>query len=108
MNNTPLKSPKPSRAPRRHDRPLPLWPRVLLLATGWVLVVVGVAGLVLPGVQGILTLFAALALLSAGSATAHRWIRGCFGRWPKGWKRVEKLRRRVRHWLHRDSHPPRP
>jgi len=80
---------------------------MLLLATGWVLVVVGVAGLILPGVQGILTLFVALALLSAGSATAHRWIRGWFGRWPKGWRRIEKLRRRVRRWLHPmsgDSH----
>jgi len=60
------------------------------------------------GSTGVLTLLVAAALLSAGSATAHRWIRGCFGRWPKGWKRIEKFRRRLRRWFHRDPDEPRP
>jgi uncharacterized membrane protein YbaN (DUF454 family) len=105
LNTAPEKT---TRTPGRHDKPLPFWPRVLLLAAGWVLFVVGIAGLILPGIQGVLTLLVAAALLSAGSATAHRWIRSRFRRWPKGWKRIEKFRRRLRRWFHRDPDEPRP
>jgi uncharacterized membrane protein YbaN (DUF454 family) len=72
---------------------------VLLLAVGWGLVLLGLAGLVLPGLQGFLTLLAAAACLSAGSATVHGFLRERFRRWPKGWRRMEKGRKRLHGWL---------
>ena len=87
------------RPPKGSYPPLSLAVRVLLLAVGWALVLLGLAGLVLPGLQGFLTLLAAAACLSAGSATAHRFLRERFRRWPKGWRRLEKGRRRLHGWF---------
>ena len=70
--------------------------RAFLFFAGWLLVVVGVAGLVLPGIQGVITIVAGLAVLSVVSRTAHSWIRRALSRWPKLLKRVERLRRKVR------------
>lgn len=75
--------------------PLSLTTRVLLHTVGWVLVAVGVAGLVLPGIQGVLTGALGLALISVASQTVHRWLRGRFRRWPKAWRRMERFRRRI-------------
>lgn len=75
--------------------PLSLTTRVLLHTVGWVLVAVGVAGLVLPGIQGILTGALGLALISVASQTVHRWLRERFRRWPKAWRRMERFRRRI-------------
>lgn len=83
-----------ARRPRRHH--LSRWMRVLLFGVGWVLVVVGVAGLVLPGIQGIITILAGLAVLSVVSRRAHGWVRRVLSRWPRLRKRVERLRWRVR------------
>jgi hypothetical protein len=85
-------------AARRHE-PLPLGPRIFLLVTGWLLVVIGIAGLVLPGLQGFLTLLAAAAFLSAGSTAVHGFLRERFRRWPKGWRRMERWRRKLVSWL---------
>jgi len=75
--------------------------RAFLFVTGWLLVFVGVAGLVLPGIQGIITILAGLAVLSVVSRTAHGWVRRALSRWPGLRKRVERLRRRVRHRFRR-------
>jgi hypothetical protein len=83
---------------KRHG-PLPLGPRIFLLVTGWLLVVIGIAGLVLPGLQGFLTLLAAAAFLSAGSSAVHGFLRERFRRWPKGWRRMERWRRKLVSWL---------
>ena len=87
---------------RRHVSHLPDQPtttRVLLLVRGWVLVLVGVAGLVLPGIQGILTIVFGAALLSLVSYNALAVLRWCFRPWPHGWRRMLKMRRRIYHWL---------
>lgn len=82
-------------------RPLPLWVRCLVLVVGWVVLLVGVAGLVLPGIQGIATILAGLAILSVSSELAHRWMRRALQRWPKLSRRVESFRTRIHNWLHR-------
>lgn len=87
---------------RRRGRRLPplSWPtRLILLGLGWILVTVGVAGLVLPGIQGILTIVLGVAILSLGSETIHGWLRRVFQRWPRGWRRVERMRNRIHRWL---------
>ncbi|MEO8502713.1 MAG: PGPGW domain-containing protein [Acidobacteriota bacterium] len=79
--------------------PLSLPVRIALLILGWALVVIGVVGLVLPVIQGWLTLFAGFAVLSIVSQSFHRFLRRRFHGWPKGWRRMEKLRRRLGRYL---------
>jgi|GEM_PF-3184888 hypothetical protein len=75
---------------------LALWMRALLFLVGWLLVLVGIAGLVLPGIQGLLTLVAGAAMLSLVSEIAYKVLRWSFQKWPRGWRRVSKWRRRLR------------
>jgi fatty acid desaturase len=86
---------------RRPHRPLPLWLRVVVLLVGWVVLLVGVAGLVLPGIQGILTILLGAAILSVASELAHKWMRQGLKRWPKVWDRVEGFREKIYTRLHR-------
>lgn len=48
--------------------------RILLEITGWTFVVLGIAGLFLPVLQGILFLLVGLTILSAEYHWARRWI----------------------------------
>jgi len=88
--------PKPSPG----GQSLPLWVHVAVLTVGWIVILVGVAGLVLPG-PGVLTILAGLAILSVSSELAHRWMRRALQRWPKLSHRVESFRTRLHDWLHR-------
>ena len=81
--------------PRFQRLPLPLWLRVTVLTAGWVLILVGILGLFLPVLQGGLSLFIGFALLSIASQTMHLWLRGLMGRWPRAWRQLERMRRRV-------------
>jgi uncharacterized membrane protein YbaN (DUF454 family) len=96
-------APDPEAVPLRH-RPLPLWLRVTVLVVGWLVLLVGVAGLVLPGIQGIATILAGLAILSVASELAHRWMRRSLQRWPKLAERVERFRDKLHARLHRLAH----
>lgn len=82
--------------PRFRATPLPLWLRVIVLVVGWALILIGILGLFLPVLQGGLSLALGFALLSVASQTVHLWLRGLMGRWPRLWRRMEKLRRRFR------------
>jgi len=86
---------------RRFQRPLPLWLRVVVLLVGWVVLLVGVAGLVLPGIQGVVTILLGAAILSVASELAHQWMRKTLQRWPKVWNRVEGFRNKIHDRLHR-------
>jgi len=95
---------KPPMRRRRQGKALarlPLGVRVALMVIGWALVAIGIAGLILPGIQGILTLLLGAAVLSLVSQRVHNGLRRLFRRWPKGWRRLEKLRRK----LHRKLSP---
>jgi len=83
--------------------PLPPWLRVVVLVVGWLVLLVGLAGLVLPGIQGIATILIGLAILSVASATAHRWMRRALQRWPRAWQRIDRLRETISDLLHRRS-----
>lgn len=84
----------------RAHRPLPLWLRILLLLIGWIVVLVGVAGLVLPGIQGIATILIGAAILSVASEIAYEWMRWALRRWPWLWDRMERFRDRIHNKLH--------
>ena len=99
---------KKIRLPRHHRMrfqrlPLPTWLRVSVITLGWLMILLGIAGLFLPILQGGLTLALGFALLSIGSQTMHLWFRGLMGRWPRIWRRLEKLRRKIHFRLHRAS-----
>lgn len=83
--------------PRRQHAPLALWVRLLLLGLGWFLLLVGVAGLVLPGIQGILTMLLGAAILSIASETVYRLLKRLLhDRWPGMWSRLDRFRERWR------------
>ena len=83
----------------RSPRKLPYFGRVLAWILAWILLIVGLAGLVLPGLQGILTLALSATMFSLTSARAHEWLRSAFRPWPKGWRRVVKVRRTLERWF---------
>ncbi|HVR28776.1 MAG TPA: hypothetical protein VMS86_04515 [Thermoanaerobaculia bacterium] len=82
------------RLPRtfRSPRKLPYLGRVVAGILAWILLVIGLAGLVLPGVQGVLTLALSATMFSLTSTRAHERLRSAFRPWPKGWRRVIKVR----------------
>lgn len=90
-------------APRRFPDIPALSPsaRILLLILGWTLVVLGLIGLVLPGLQGVLTLALGAAALSLVSRSMLNALRYVFRPWPKGWQAVLRTRRRVQYWIGR-------
>ncbi|MCB1008557.1 MAG: hypothetical protein KDB94_06650 [Acidobacteria bacterium] len=91
-----MKPRRPRHERRRYQRlPLPVWVRVLVLVAGWALVLIGIAGLFLPIIQGGLSLVLGFALLSIASQTVHLWLRRLMGRWPGAWKRLERFRRKL-------------
>lgn len=90
-----------STARRRTGNGLPLWLRITLIGVAAVLLAIGIAGLFLPGLQGILTILLGLALLSLVSRRTHRLLRWSLRPWPGLRKRVERMRHRSHRWLHR-------
>ncbi len=73
--------------------------RLLLLILGWALILLGLAGLVLPGLQGILTLVLGAAALSLVSRSMLNALRYLFRRWPKAWRIILRTRRRGQYWI---------
>ena len=80
---------------------LPLTTRIVLFLIGWSLVLIGVAGLALPGIQGILTILIGAAILSVASETVYRLLKKLFQRWPRLWERIDRFRHRVHDRLSR-------
>ncbi|MEL7061654.1 MAG: hypothetical protein AAGN46_16630 [Acidobacteriota bacterium] len=62
---------------------------------GWVLIVLGLAGLILPILQGILFLVLGSAMLSLVDDRAFALTRRLFARWPGGWLNLLRVRRRM-------------
>ena len=95
------------RRPEKHRhhlpqlRPLPLWLRIGLLFIGWLIILVGIAGLVLPGIQGILPIVVGAAILSVASERAYRAIRYVVKRWPSIHDRLDRFRERLHDKLSR-------
>ena len=89
--------------PRRYPDvpPLSVGARVSLLILGWTLIVLGLLGLVLPGLQGVLTLVLGAAALSLVSRATLNALRYLFKPWPQGWRILLRTRRRVQYWIGR-------
>lgn len=79
--------------------PLPWSVRLLVLFVGGVLIAIGLAGLFLPGIQGIVTIALGLAVMSLVSDRVHRQLTRLVERWPTVHDKVERFRRRAHGWL---------
>lgn len=105
-----LNHPEPLREPlpleiRVTPRPrLSMAVRAGIFIVGWLLILVGVAGLVLPGIQGIATILVGAALLSLDNEFFYRSLRRLLARWPRVWHKIEHFREKSHDWIHRTFH----
>lgn len=67
--------------------------RVLLIATGWGMILVGLAGMVLPIMPGIPFAAAGLLILSSEYVWAHQLIRRLRARFPKAFRKMGRYSR---------------
>lgn len=88
---------------RRRLASLPPRTRIAVFLLGWLLILVGVAGLVLPGIQGVVTLVAGAAVLSLVSEITYNWLRLLLARWPRLWRKIEAFRLKVYRRLAREQ-----
>ena len=76
-------------------QPLSIGARIVLILVGWLVLLVGLAGLVLPGIQGIITILLGAAILSAASDRVHSWTKTALSRWPWLTVKLDALRHRL-------------
>lgn len=79
--------------------------KIVLQMSGWALLVLGVAGLFLPFLQGILFIFAGLVILSSQYHWARRLMERVRQRYPKTGERVDEFLQKLKNWLHLDRDP---
>jgi hypothetical protein len=91
----------PQRISPENRPPMPLGVRIAIFVVGWLLILIGVAGLVLPGIQGVFTIVVGAALISLDNELVYRGLRRVFQRWPKIWDRIERFREKAHDWIHR-------
>lgn len=75
--------------------------RILVLGLGWLFILLGIAGLFLPILQGILFLLIGLVLLSYESRMVRRFLAYLRLRYPKLSSKIQLARWTVRHWWRR-------
>jgi uncharacterized membrane protein YbaN (DUF454 family) len=73
--------------------------RVLILSIGSAFILLGIAGLFLPFLQGILFLIVGLVILSKESKAAHRILERWRERHPELHSKVEALKKRLKRRL---------
>ena len=81
-------------------KPTPAVWRAVKVVAGTCLLVLGVAGLFLPILQGVLFLFLGLALLATESRRARGVVVALKRRYPGPWKHAEELKARVSKLMH--------
>jgi uncharacterized protein len=77
--------------------------RILILITGWSFIVLGIAGLFLPFLQGVLFLFVGLIILSSEYVWAHRLLTKLKERFPKLGRAADHATEKAKAWLRRIS-----
>ena len=75
--------------------------RILILSLGWLFIILGIAGLFLPVLQGIFFLFIGVFLLSRESETVHRQVEKLRERYPRFGHYMDKAGEKVREWKKR-------
>jgi uncharacterized membrane protein YbaN (DUF454 family) len=80
--------------------------RVLLVVVGWAFILLGIAGLFLPVLQGILFLLIGLVILSSEYVWAHRLLHRLGERFPTLHSAIENAKQRAQGWMHREPKDP--
>ena len=75
--------------------------RALLLVLGWVFVLVGIAGLFLPILQGVLMILIGLFILSSEYVWAHHLLQKVKARYPKLAGKAEQAKEKSAEWMRR-------
>ena len=75
--------------------------RMVVLALGWMFILLGVAGLFLPILQGILFLLIGLIILSTEYVWAHHLLHRLRERFPGVTQYAERAQERAHLWLRR-------
>ncbi|MGB5160235.1 MAG: hypothetical protein WBO69_14065 [Thermoanaerobaculia bacterium] len=78
-----------------HIPSLPLVTRMVLLGLSWICLILGLAGLLLPGLQGVLLLLLGMALMSVASDTVHGWMERALHRYPRLQERLQRFRDKI-------------
>ncbi len=73
--------------------------KVGLLIVGWLFIILGIAGLFLPILQGVLFILIGLAILSSRSEAIKRFLKFLEKRYPHYHERVEIWQEKMRNWF---------
>ena len=82
--------------------------RILIEIVGWGFILLGIAGLFLPVLQGVLFLLVGLIILSSEYAWAHHLLTKLKKRFPKLGSTADAASEKARRWLERLSGNPKP
>lgn len=77
--------------------------RIVVLGVGWMFILLGLAGLFLPVLQGVLFLFIGLIILSTEYVWAHHLLHRLRERFPGLAKHADHAKERAHAWLQRIS-----
>lgn len=75
--------------------------RVGVLLLGWGFILLGIAGLFLPVLQGVLFLLIGLIILSSEYVWAHKLLQRLRGRFPSVARKAEEAQARAAAWMRR-------
>ena len=82
--------------------------RAAMLAVGWAFILLGIAGLFLPVLQGILFLLIGLFILSSEYVWAHKLLHKIKKRFPRIGAQFEHAKQRSEAWIARTLHKEKP
>jgi uncharacterized membrane protein YbaN (DUF454 family) len=75
--------------------------KALVLVVGWAFILLGIAGLFLPVLQGILFLMIGLIILSTEYVWAHHLLAKLRTRFPKLADTADRAKEKAAHWVQR-------
>jgi uncharacterized protein len=75
--------------------------KALVLVVGWAFILLGIAGLFLPVLQGILFLMIGLVILSTEYVWAHHLLAKLRARFPKLAETADRAKEKAAHWVQR-------
>jgi uncharacterized protein len=75
--------------------------KALVLVVGWAFILLGIAGLFLPVLQGILFLMIGLVILSTEYVWAHHLLAKIRARFPKLAETADRAKQNATYWLRR-------
>ncbi len=81
--------------------------RVLILIVGWFFILLGIAGLFLPILQGVLFILIGLIILSSEYVWAHHLLQRLKERFPKIGRLADDAAEKARAWIQRLCGQPR-